>query len=257
MSKHMILCAILLLAWTTFIEGASFSCSQILASNPDAASGVYTITLPASGAPIQVYCEMGLNGGGYTFINPRYLNLLSSWELDIMFSDRTSFLLRQRKCDNTQPYSVLTQLQEYASIPLYLGLNTNTGYNSPVNAANLGTPFLYFGFLPQSSATNTNVQGLGVNGQSITFANCDSNPNSYIALFANFKELPPSNYLYGTPFPMCDALFASAVPNPSTRVMPGEYFMFTETHWGGCGCYTQTDARLSDKCILGTAIGFR
>jgi hypothetical protein len=56
---------------------------------------------------------------------------------------------------------------------------------------------------------------------------------------------------------LCDAVFDLAARSPGVRLMPPDYFMFTEVHFGGCGCYTQTDARLTSKCIQGAAIGFR
>ena len=130
-------------------------------------------------------------------------------------------------------------------------------YAGPVNAHILGSPFLYFGFLPIANANNNNVQGLRVNGQSLTFKNADKNPQSHITLFANFREQTPSPYAFNTPFLFCNRVFGSAINNPSGRAMPVEYFMFTETHWGGCGCYSQTDARLKPQGILSTTIGFR
>jgi len=59
---------------------------------------------------------MGLNGGGYTFINPQYLPVLSNDEVQAMFTDKQSFLLRVRRADTTQPYAVLTQLPQYQCV---------------------------------------------------------------------------------------------------------------------------------------------
>ena len=145
----------------------------------------------------------------------------------------------------------------FRSIPLKLGLNENTGYRDTFNSALLGLPYLYFGFLPVANATNNNDQGLNANGVNVTFINGDQNPNSQITLFVNFKERAPSMYLFSTVWPMTAALFGNALPNPSVRVMPDTFFMFTEMHWGGGGMYTQTDGRLTAQCILSTAIGFR
>jgi len=61
----------------------------------------------------QVYCEMELNGGGYTFINPRDLLTLTNDEVQAMFTDKSSFLMRVRRADTTQPYGVLQQLPQY------------------------------------------------------------------------------------------------------------------------------------------------
>jgi len=56
---------------------------------------------------------MGLNGGGYTFLNPRDLPTLTNDEVQAMFNDTSSFLLRARLKDSTQSYAVLKQLPQY------------------------------------------------------------------------------------------------------------------------------------------------
>jgi len=56
---------------------------------------------------------MGLNGGGYTFINPQHWQTLSHEELQAIFTDRTSFLGRAKCNDYTQPYAVLEQLPKF------------------------------------------------------------------------------------------------------------------------------------------------
>jgi hypothetical protein len=183
-------------------------------------------------------------------------------------TDHSTFLLRLRLCTGTQPFSVLGQLPRYSSIPLFVGLSNNAGYKTPVNNdagyntpgnnVILGVPYLYFGFLPIRNASNNNVQGLLSNGISVNFTNGDKTPYSYFALFPNFAELQPTKYSLTIHWPFCDKLFdTTLLQNPSTRVMPPDFFMFLETHWGGGGCYSQTDSRLAKKCILGASIGFR
>ena len=140
----------------------------------------------------------------------------------------------------------------FRSIPLKIGLSNFDGYNGPVNGDQLGKPFLYLGFLPRSHATNKNVQGIQVNGRRNAFQNCDQNPNSLLALFPNFKEIAPSNY--HVPGPVCSNIYAYLLPNPSGRAMPVDYFMFGEMHFGGCGCYLQTN-RVPN--VFGISIGFR
>jgi len=96
-----------------------------------------------------------------------------------------------------------------------------------------------------------------VNGRNVTFHNCDRTPNSYYALFPNFAERHPTNYASASTFGFWYSTLAALDDNPSTRVMPAEYFMFFEGHFGGCGMYTQTDGRLSIGDVLNVAIGFR
>ena len=96
-----------------------------------------------------------------------------------------------------------------------------------------------------------------MNGYNLTFTNCDKNPNSYKALFPNFAERTPTDYGQAATYELCNDIMSALLLNPSTRVMPADYFMFYETHWGGCGCYTQTDGRDSIGDTLNVAIGFR
>jgi len=56
---------------------------------------------------------MGLNGGGYTFLNAKDLPSLTNDEVQAMFTDKNSFLMRARRSDNTQPYGVLAQLTQF------------------------------------------------------------------------------------------------------------------------------------------------
>jgi len=56
---------------------------------------------------------MGLNGGGYTFIKPQDLATLTNDEVQAMFTDKTSFLMRVRHSNSTQPYAVLQQLNQF------------------------------------------------------------------------------------------------------------------------------------------------
>ena len=62
------------------------------------------------------------------------------------------FCMRIRKTDGSQPYAVLSQLPQYSSVPLRIGLNQNTDYYTPLNIPFLMTPYLYLGFLPDSMA---------------------------------------------------------------------------------------------------------
>ena len=64
----------------------------------------------------QVFCDMTLNGGGYTFINPVDVPLLTDAEVQSMFTDKTSFLLRAMQSNGTQLYGVLQQLSQYQSV---------------------------------------------------------------------------------------------------------------------------------------------
>jgi len=92
-----------------------------------------------------------------------------------------------------------------------------------------------------------------VNGQRLTFTNCDGNPNSYVALFPNVRgSTPQSSYGGGGIYSqIINAIRLSSVS------LPISYFMFWETHWGGCGVYAQSGVGHSNGGASGAAVGFR
>jgi len=47
---------------------------------------------------------MGLNRGGFTFLQPQDLPSLTDAEVQAMFTDKTSLLARMSCKDSTQPY---------------------------------------------------------------------------------------------------------------------------------------------------------
>jgi len=241
------------------IKGCQINCKTIKAANPNAASGYYIKRSIIDGFPqnVEMYCEMGLNGGGYTFLQPQALSLMTDAEVQAMFTQKDSFLIRFRKLDGSQPYAVLSQKTQYASIPLKLGLSQYTSYAKPFNLPTLKPPYLYYGFLPIANASNYLAQGIKVNGVDLTFANCDANPQSQITIFPNFQELAPTSYLNPSSWAFCNQMVLSALDNPSGRVINPDYYMFGEFSFGGCACYTQTDRLKNSLNLLGIAIGFR
>jgi len=162
-----------------------------------------------------------------------------------------------RLTNGLQKYGVLQQLKQYSAIPLSLQVNSNNGYNTPVNVESIGSNYLYFGFLPISTANARTTQGIRVNGNDIAFGNCDANPNSYFALFPDFSETAPSSYSLTSYFPMYNTILSNLRTNPSRRVMPDDFFTFFEIHQGGCGLYTQSDSRQDSYGVISASIGFR
>jgi len=74
------------------------------------------------GKVFKAYCEMGLNNGGYTFLHPTALAELSNAEVQAIFTDTRSFLMRYRETNGRQSHAVLQQLNTYRYLVAYLVL---------------------------------------------------------------------------------------------------------------------------------------
>jgi hypothetical protein len=105
------------------------SCKEILESNPDASSGLYK--LKNSAGTFEVYCEMKINGGGYTFLESSSLNLGQKL-IDSVFHDKSQILFKliSRTNPQSQPYMVIKQLDDYANVPIGIMINNSSGYQS-------------------------------------------------------------------------------------------------------------------------------
>jgi len=92
-----------------------------------------------------------------------------------------------------------------------------------------------------------------VNGEQLTFINCDGNPSSYLAIFPNVNGLTPQwNYIGGYYYAqIINAIRLSVVS------LPVNYFMFWETGFGGCGTLVMAGDGGSNADAIGAAIGFR
>jgi len=97
------------------------------------------------------------------------------------------------------------------------------------------------------------VVDIQVNGHQLTYVSCDGNTNCYLALFPNVRgSTPLSNYGGGSIY----SHIISAISLSSVSI-PINYFLFWETHWGGCGVYAQSGGGRSNEGASGAAIGFR
>lgn len=96
-----------------------------------------------------------------------------------------------------------------------------------------------------------------INGVSLTYNSCNNHANNYFALFPNFKEVAPSTYFRTNTYALVRNLVTNLTPVSSRRVMPEEFFVFMEMHFGSCGAYSQTDGRSDWPTVLSATIGFR
>ena len=222
-------------------------------------SEIYEIRLPSGS--FEVYCEMGINGGGYTFIPPSIISQLQSGDIFYLLNRMdlaSNVLLRISQPDGSQPYTVVEQFTNTGGISVLL--NNFKGHTEPLNEF-LGN-YIFLGMTPAANASNRNMQGLKSNNQDVSFRNCDSNPNAYFALFPNDQKIETSHYhrenLVYERQGVSVEWRRTAVRPFSGRRIPLEYFMFTEMHFGGCGTYSSSDKWLTATIPAhGTAIGLR
>ena len=236
------------------------SCQEIQDYAPGAASGVYGIHPLPNAEPIEVYCEMAINKGGFTFL-PRSLTRRPDAQqiVNALFKDKKNVLLKlQKKADRSEYYTLIQPLPSFANTDFGVLINKFTSYTKPKNQ--FMKDFIFFGIIPASAARNKNYQGFKSNGHPVQFKNCGSNPNSLFAFLPNHDLQTPSNYhssnlVYETRGVAVDwRSKASPITNPD-RMMPNKFFFLTELHFGGCGCYTSSD-RWKDG-YHATAIGIR
>ena len=224
-------------------------------------SEVYEIHPLQNGEPIEVYCEMAIHGGGFTFL-PRGLTRRPDAQqiVNSLFKDKKNVLLKlQKKVDRSEYYTLIQPHSSFADTDFGVLINKFTSYTTPLNQ--FMKEYIFFGIIPASAARIRNYQGFRSNGQIIQFQNCDSNPNSLFAFMPNHNLQTPSTYFDSTQHFENNGVAvdwrSKAIPitNPD-RMMPNKFFFLTEVHFGGCGCYTSSD-RWNKYGYHATAIGIR
>ena len=78
---------------------------------------------------------MAIAGGGFTFVPRTAIRGCESQQmLSELFTNRTQVLMRIKKKDGTQPYTLVQQLLEYKQYLLGARVNNYEGYTSPANS---------------------------------------------------------------------------------------------------------------------------
>jgi hypothetical protein len=85
------------------------SCAEVLKDDEQAPSGEYYLANKAGDLYFKAYCEMGLNGGGYTHLHPSAFDVLTDDDVQAIFNDTESFLLRVQRTNSKQTVGVLKQ----------------------------------------------------------------------------------------------------------------------------------------------------
>ena len=235
------------------------SCKSLV---PNSVSGVYKIQpLGPNFEPIEVYCEMAIEGGYFTFLPRSFTKRRDAHAiLNVLFRERKKVLLKlQKKVDRSESYTLIEPHPSFANTYFGVLVNSYSGYTVPQNA--FMKDYIFLGIIPASAARSKSVQGFKSNGHTIQFTNCDANPNSLFAFMPNHHLQTPSSYLAGHQgFERSGVAVdwrskAKHITSPD-RMMPNEFFFLTELHFGGCGTYTSSD-RWSKFGFHATAIGIR
>jgi len=201
---------------------------------------------------------MKINGGGYTFINRKTLAQFKTDDINNLFQTKTDVLLKVRRLDGSNEYTVVKKLGTSNNQALSVQLTGHSGYTTPVNSV-LG-PYIFLGTETTANSASKTTQGFKSNSKDITFVNCDATPNAYFAFYPNLANGTPSNRN------------ATNTANEQTGVavdwrksglvspdrMEADYFYLTEMNYGGCGVYTSSDRwSTSESAATGAAIGIR
>ena len=236
------------------------SCQEIQDNVAGVVSGVYEIRPLPNADPIEVYCEMAISGGGFTFLPRSLTRLLDAQQIvDDLFNDKENVLFKlQKKVDRSESYTLIQSHPDFTNTDFGVLVNSYTGYTAPKN--DFMGDYIFAGIIPSSAAQNKNNQGFRSNGKTIQFSNCDTNPNSLFAFMPNHNLQTPSSYLGSNLIYESSGVAVdwrkTIVPITSPdRMMPNEFFFLTELHFGGCGCYTSSD-RWNDG-FHAPAIGIR
>lgn len=97
-----------------------------------------------------------------------------------------------------------------------------------------------------------------VNGVELSFINSDNNTASRLTLFPSTAGKHIStNYQFNTTFSLFLSLMSLMSNSTQELLVPGDFFMFLETGFGGSGWIVQSDGGPSCLLMKGAAIGIR
>ena len=228
--------------WWIFTE----SCADIYKSNVSSVRGEYTI-YNNNGQSFSVYCVF-YSGYGYTYISP---DVNVDVDIDNLYTDPKHVLIRDLRTDGTQYEAKIEQITSFEQTPLSIQYNSHTGYAATQNPTM--TPYVYLGLIPLAMIKRGQTEGYKMNGQDITFGNCDGNGNSYFAFLFNQNNATPSSY-HQTASTLQKIWANGADLLAQSDYIPDNYFSFFEMHFGGCGSYG-TPQHIN--FVKGAALGLR
>ena len=97
---------------------------------------MYKILPLPNADPIEVYCEMAISGGGFTFL-PRSLTRRQDAQniVNALFKDKKNVLLKlQKKSDRSEFYTLIQPHPSFANTDFGVLVNSFSVYTGPVNS---------------------------------------------------------------------------------------------------------------------------
>ena len=140
-------------------------------------------------------------------------------------------------------------------------INNYSGQDSPPKNEKIG-PYLLLGMVDKRNAIPASTVGFVSNFKPVLYRNCGRAGRNFFAFFGQHNGGAVSKYhsnnLVYERAGVAVAWRKTAALVTSIKRMPSNYFLFTEMHFGGCGCYTSSDRwSAAVSPARGTAIGLR
>ena len=212
------------------------SCKEILSYDPLADSGLYQIYI--NDINIEVFCEMRIEGGGYTILPNSIFNstLFSASLFNNLFRNRTNILVVNSMASDTskQNYSVVAPINKYS----------NYSIQTSFDMVKRNIQYL---FAPYNVPVSQTIRGFKVNGIESLFLNCDTNPNCMF-IFWSIQTSP--NKTNGD---FCVTSLMNSSLDYKFKI-PEQFFNSLQINMGGCGCWTLS---LNWRNYFGAAFGIR
>ena len=198
------------------------SCKEILSYDPLADSGLYQIYI--NDINIEVFCEMRIEGGGYTILPNSIFNstLFSASLFNNLFRNRTNILVVNSMASDTskQNYSVVAPINKYSN-------------HSIQTSFDMIKRNIQFQLAPNNIPVNQTIRGFKLNGIESFFTNCDTNP---ISMFI-FYSIQTSPNKTNADFCVTKLMGLSLAYEFK---IPEKFFNSVIMWMGGCGCHTQS-----------------
>ena len=112
--------------------------------------------------PFDVYCEMAIHGGGFTFLPRGFTRLPYAGNIvKVLFRDKKNVLLKlQKKVDRSEAYTLIQPHPSFANTEFGVLINSFQGYTTPLNA--FMKEYIFLGIIPASAARHRSVQGFQI-----------------------------------------------------------------------------------------------